>query len=124
LTLETALRQALYRHEFLLHYQPQLDLRTQSVTGMEALIRWDRGGKSMMRPADFIGVAEETRLILPIGEWAIEEACRQGQAWHSEGAAMKIAVNVSARQFQQANVVSMIIGAVDRSCFDQYLLEI
>ena len=124
LTLETALHQALERHEFVLHYQPQLDLRKQAVTGMEALIRWDRGGKNMMRPAEFISVAEETRLILPIGEWAIEEACRQGQAWHSEGAAMKIAVNVSARQFQQPNVVSMIKSAVDRSGFDPRLLEI
>jgi len=124
LTLETALHQALERHEFVLHYQPQLDLRKQAVTGMEALIRWDRGGKNMMRPADFIGVAEETRLILPIGEWAIEEACRQGQAWSSEGTPMKIAVNVSPRQFQQPNVVSMIKGAVDRSGFDPKLLEI
>ena len=124
LTLETALHQALQRHEFVLHYQPQLDLRKQAVTGMEALIRWDRGGKNMLRPAEFISVAEDTRLILPIGEWAIEEACRQGQAWYSEGAQMKIAVNVSARQFQQPNVVSMIKDALDRSGFDPRLLEI
>ena len=124
LTLETALHQALERHEFILHYQPQLDLNKQAITGMEALIRWDRGGKNMMRPAEFIAVAEETRLILPIGEWAIEEACRQGQAWYSEGVEMKMAVNVSARQFQQPNVVSMIKDAVDRSGFDPRLLEI
>ncbi|HUP44857.1 MAG TPA: two-component regulator propeller domain-containing protein, partial [Thermoanaerobaculia bacterium] len=124
LSLETALHQALERHEFVLHYQPQLDLRTQAVTGMEALIRWDRGGKNMLRPAEFIGVAEDTRLILPIGEWAIEEACRQGQAWFNEGAAMKIAVNVSARQFQQPNVVSMIRDAIERSGFDPHFLEI
>ena len=124
LSLETALHQALERHEFVLHYQPQLDLRTQTVTGMEALIRWDRGGKNMLRPAEFIGVAEDTRLILPIGEWAIEEACRQGQAWFNEGAGMRIAVNVSARQFQQPNVVSMIRDAVERSGFDPHFLEI
>jgi diguanylate cyclase (GGDEF)-like protein/PAS domain S-box-containing protein len=124
LTLETALHQALERHEFVLHYQPQLDLRTQTVTGMEALIRWDRGGKNMLRPAEFIGVAEDTRLILPIGEWAIEEACRQGQAWFSEGSGMRIAVNVSACQFQQPNVVSMIRDAVERSGFDPHYLEI
>ncbi|HET7705644.1 MAG TPA: EAL domain-containing protein [Thermoanaerobaculia bacterium] len=124
LSLENALHQALERHEFVLHYQPQLDLRTHSVTGMEALIRWDRGGKNMLRPAEFIGVAEDTRLILPIGEWAIEEACRQGQAWHSEGTGMRIAVNVSARQFQQPNVVSMIRDAVERSGFDPQYLEI
>ncbi len=124
LSLENALHQALERHEFVLHYQPQLDLRTQAVTGMEALIRWDRGGKNMLRPAEFIGVAEDTRLILPIGEWAIEEACRQGQAWNNEGTAMRIAVNVSARQFQQPNVVSMIRDAVERSGFDPQFLEI
>jgi diguanylate cyclase (GGDEF)-like protein/PAS domain S-box-containing protein len=124
LSLETALHQALERHEFVLHYQPQLDLRTQTVTGMEALIRWDRGGKNVLRPADFIGVAEETRLILPIGEWAIEEACRQGQLWHNAGTAMRMAVNVSARQFQQPNVVSMIRDSVERSGFDPHYLEI
>jgi len=124
LSLETALHQALERHEFVLHYQPQLDLRTQAVTGMEALIRWDRGGKTMLRPGEFIAVAEETGLILPIGEWAIEEACRQGQEWHREGNAMRIAVNVSARQFQQPNVVSMIRDAVERSGFDPRCLEI
>lgn len=124
LTLETALRQALDQHEFVLHYQPQLDLRTQSVTGMEALIRWDRGGRSMMRPSEFIGVAEDSRLILPIGEWAIEEACRQGRAWHNAGTGLRMAVNVSARQFQQPNVVSMIRDALERSGFDPNFLEI
>ena len=124
LTLETALHQALERHEFVLHYQPQLDLRTQMVTGMEALIRWDRGGKNMLRPSEFINVAEDTRLILPIGEWAIEEACRQGQAWHTEGTGIRMAVNVSARQFQQPNVVSMIKDALERSQFDPQFLEI
>jgi diguanylate cyclase (GGDEF)-like protein/PAS domain S-box-containing protein len=124
LSLETALHQAIDQHEFVLHYQPQLDLRTQSVTGMEALIRWDRGGKNMMRPAEFIGVAEDTRLILPIGEWAIEEACRQGREWHGEGTGMRIAVNVSPRQFQQPNVVSMIQDAIERSGFDPHFLEI
>ncbi len=124
LSLETALHQALDQHEFVLHYQPQLDLRSHMVTGMEALIRWDRGGKTMLRPAEFIGVAEETRLILPIGEWAIEEACRQGRAWHSEGTGVRMAVNVSARQFQQPNVVSMIHDSLKRSGFDPHYLEI
>ncbi len=124
LTLETALRQGLDQHEFVLHYQPQIDLRSQMVTGMEALIRWDRGGKTILRPAEFIGVAEDTRLILPIGEWAIEEACRQGQTWHSEGTGVRIAVNVSARQFQQPNVVAMIHDALERSGFDPHYLEI
>lgn len=124
LSLEIALRHALDQREFILHYQPQLDLRAETVTGMEALIRWDRGGKNLLRPAEFIGIAEDSRLILPIGEWAIVEACRQGQLWHSEGTGMRIAVNVSARQFQQPNVVSMIEKALDRSGFDPRFLEI
>lgn len=124
LTLETALHQALRRHEFVLHYQPQFDVRKQAVTGMEALIRWDRGGKNMMRPGEFLDVAEESRLILPIGEWALEEACRQGYVWSNEGPPVKIAVNVSPRQFQQPNVVSMIKDAMDRSRFDPRFLEI
>jgi diguanylate cyclase (GGDEF)-like protein/PAS domain S-box-containing protein len=124
IALETALHHALDQQEFVLHYQPQLDLRTQMVTGMEALIRWDRGGSRLLRPSEFIGVAEETRLILPIGEWALEEACRQGRAWHREGTGVRIAVNVSARQFQQPNVVSIIEDALKRSGFDPHFLEI
>ncbi|HEY3052757.1 MAG TPA: EAL domain-containing protein [Thermoanaerobaculia bacterium] len=124
LSLENALYQALEQQEFVLHYQPQLDLRTQKVTGMEALIRWDRAGKNILRPAEFIGVAEETRLILPIGEWVLEAACRQGRAWQSEGSGVRIAVNVSARQFQQPNIVSVISEALERSGFDPHCLEI
>ncbi|MFZ2491475.1 MAG: EAL domain-containing protein [Thermoanaerobaculia bacterium] len=124
LALETALYQAIDQREFVLHYQPQLDLETQTVTGMEALIRWDRHGKTMLRPADFIGVAEDTNLILPIGEWAIEAACRQGQMWHEQGNCVRMAVNVSARQFQQPNIVSIIHGALERSGFDPNYLEI
>jgi len=124
LSLENALYHALEQNEFVLHYQPQVDLRTFKLTGMEALIRWDRPGKNLLRPGDFIGLAEETRLILPIGEWALEAACRQGQAWHAAGSPVKIAVNVSARQFQQPNIVSVIYEALDRSGFDPHSLEI
>ncbi|HSP32914.1 MAG TPA: bifunctional diguanylate cyclase/phosphodiesterase, partial [Thermoanaerobaculia bacterium] len=124
LSLENALYQALEQNEFVLYYQPQVDLRTYKLTGMEALIRWDRPGKTMMRPAEFIGLAEETRLILTIGEWALEAACRQGRAWHDAGTKVKMAVNVSARQFQQPNIVSVIYEALDRSGFDPHSLEI
>jgi diguanylate cyclase (GGDEF)-like protein/PAS domain S-box-containing protein len=124
LSLEMALHQAIDQREFILHYQPQLDLRAETVTGMEALIRWDRGGKNLLRPAEFIGVAEDSRLIVPIGEWAIFEACRQGRLWHGEGTGVRIAVNVSARQFQQPNLVTMIESALKRSGFDPRFLEI
>ena len=124
LTLETGLHQALDQDEFVLHYQPQLDLETQTVTGMEALIRWDRHGKTTLRPADFIAVAEDTQLIIPIGEWVMEAACRQGQRWHEQGTGVRIAVNVSARQFQQPNIVTVIRAALDRTGFDPNYLEI
>ena len=124
LALESSLRQGLDQREFVLHYQPQLDLKAETVTGMEALIRWNRGGANLMRPAEFIGVAEDSRLILPIGEWAIVEACRQGYSWHASGTGVRIAVNVSARQFQQPNLVSMVESALKRSGFDPRFLEI
>lgn len=124
LTLENALRQALERNEFLVHYQPQLDLRTGDVIGVEALVRWDRPGKGIVRPAEFIPVAEETRLILPIGEWVLETACRQARMWHTAGSPLRIAVNFSARQFQQPNLVALIREALERSSLDPHCLEL
>jgi len=124
LSLESALHQALEQQEFVLHYQPQLDIRTQKVIGMEALLRWNRPGKNILRPGEFIGVAEETQLILPIGEWALEAACRQGRVWQNAGSGVKMAVNVSPRQFQQPNLVSFIRETLDRTGLDPHSLEI
>jgi len=124
LSLENALHQALERQEFVLHYQPQLDLRTQKLIGAETLIRWDRPGKGILRPGEFIDVAEESQLIVPIGDWVLETACRQARVWHSTESALKIAVNVSARQFQQPNVVSVIREALDRSGLDPHFHEV
>ena len=124
LSLESALHQALEQKEFLLYYQPQLDIRTQKVIGTEALLRWNRPGKNILRPGEFIGVAEETQLILPIGEWALETACRQGRVWQSAGSGAKMAVNVSPRQFQQPKLVSFIKETLDRTGFDPHGLEI
>ncbi|PYQ52046.1 MAG: hypothetical protein DMF59_06080 [Acidobacteria bacterium] len=124
LSLESALHQALEQQEFVLHYQPQIDIRSQKLIGMEALLRWNRPGKSLLRPAEFIGVAEETQLILPIGEWALEAACKQGHAWHKSGSSMKMAVNVSPRQFQQPNFVSLIRNTLERTNLDPHSLEI
>ncbi len=124
LSLENALHQALERQEFLVHYQPQLDLRTQELVGVEALMRWDRPGKGVVRPAEFIPIAEETRLILPIGEWVLETACRQAHLWHDAGSPLRIAVNFSARQFQQPNLVALIREALERSSLDPRSLEV
>ena len=102
LTLETALRLALEREEFLLHYQPQLDIRTGRIVGMEALIRWQHPAWGLLSPDKFIPVAEESGLIEPLGEWILLSACRQARAWQLAGLpALKIAVNISARQLQR-----------------------
>jgi diguanylate cyclase (GGDEF)-like protein/PAS domain S-box-containing protein len=111
LSLEEELRRALEHEEFVLHYQPQVDLETGSITGTEALIRWRHPEQVLIQPAGFIALAEFTGLIIPIGEWVLYEACRQLKAWQNAGLPpMRVAVNVSARQFYQRD----FIGVVDR----------
>src|SRR3989344_5709599 len=101
LQLETALRHALERNELLLHYQPQVNLRTGKIIGAEALLRWQHPEMGLIPPLDFIPLAEETGLIIPIGEWVLRTACRQAQAWRDAGFRdLQIAVNLSGRQFQ------------------------
>ncbi len=107
--LETALRRALERTEFLLAYQPQIDLLTGRIVGVEALLRWRRGEKVVVPPSDFISILEETGLIVSIGEWVLRTASAQVKAWHDEGfTGLRVAVNLSARQFQHASLVDTI----------------
>jgi diguanylate cyclase (GGDEF)-like protein/PAS domain S-box-containing protein len=95
--LESDLRHALERREFVLHYQPKVNLRTQAITGVEALIRWRHPKRRLIHPSRFISIAEETGVIVPIGNWVLREACRQARAWQFEGVApMSVAVNISA----------------------------
>lgn len=109
LRLEGDLRNALERGEFLLHYQPQLDLRTGKVVGMEALIRWQHPELGMVSPARFIGLAEEIGLIGPIGEWVLRTACMQHRRWQLAGLpALRVAVNLSARQFADRGLAQSI----------------
>ena len=125
LSLENALRWALERGEFELHYQPQFDVVTRRITGMEALIRWNRPGIGLTSPATFIPIAEETRLIVPIGEWVLREACRQAKVWQqSRFPGMRIAVNLSPRQFQHSDLRRMIVSALDGSGLDAHSLEV
>lgn len=99
-SMEFSLHQAIARKEFALHYQPKIDLRTGNWTGVEALLRWNRPGIDGILPALFIPSLEESNLIVPLGEWVIEEACRQMQEWHDQGLpSVRVAVNVSAKQF-------------------------
>ncbi len=109
LELETGLRYALERQEFELHYQPQVDLSSGQITGFEALLRWQRPGHGSVSPLQFIPLAEETGLIIPIGEWVLRVACAQARAWQDMGfGPLSVAVNLSARQFEQANLAKTI----------------
>ena len=107
LALEGDLRYALGRNEFVLHYQPKIDLKTGLITGMEALIRWQHPERGMLLPAAFVPIAEECGLILPIGQWVLLEACRQSRAWSDSGlGVMPVSVNVSAVEFQGKDFLS------------------
>ncbi len=125
LALETSLRRALERNEFLLHYQPKLDLRTGEITGVEALLRWQHPELGMVSPAQFIPLAEETGLIVPIGRWVMQTACAQSQAWQSpDRAPLCMAVNLSARQFTDDDLLGDIAGALSASGLAPHLLEL
>jgi diguanylate cyclase (GGDEF)-like protein len=111
--LEADLRCALGRNEFLLHYQPKIDLQTGQVTGMEALIRWQHPERGILLPASFVPIAEECGLILHIGQWVLVEACRQAREWNDLGlGVVPISVNVSAVEFQSKDFLSGVRAAL------------
>jgi len=125
LMLQNRLHQALYRAELLLHYQPQLDADSGKVTGVEALLRWHNPELGDVPPARFIPVAEDCGLIVPIGAWVIEQACRQAQAWRQAGLPdLTMSVNLSALQFRRAGLIETVAGALARSGLPPYLLEL
>ncbi|MBU2570751.1 MAG: EAL domain-containing protein [Gammaproteobacteria bacterium] len=125
LMLETNLRRALEREEFRLYYQPQIDVQTGVVTGVEALIRWQSPELGLVSPGEFIPLLEETGLIVPVGEWVIETACRQMKEWLDAGyAAMTMAVNLSARQFHQVDLVEKIAQILQELSLPPELLEL
>ncbi|MGF1642478.1 MAG: putative bifunctional diguanylate cyclase/phosphodiesterase [Thiotrichales bacterium] len=109
MALEKHLRRALERGELALHYQPQRDVKTGKVSGAEALLRWTNAELGSVSPADFVPLAEETGLILPIGDWVLRTACAQAKAWHDAGLPLpRVAVNVSVRQFAQAGFAERV----------------
>ncbi|MFA7242283.1 MAG: EAL domain-containing protein [Sulfuricellaceae bacterium] len=125
LTLENSLRRALERSEFELYYQPQRDIATGQVVGAEALIRWRHPEMGLVLPDRFIPIAEETGMILPIGEWVMRTACAQNKAWQDAGfPLMHIAVNLSGRQFKQKNLVGVIKGILAETGLDAEYLEL
>jgi diguanylate cyclase (GGDEF)-like protein/PAS domain S-box-containing protein len=124
LALENDLRQALARQELLLHYQPQVSLVSGVVTGVEALLRWRHPVHGMISPAKFIPLAEETGLILPIGEWVLRQACAQARAWADAGWPLRMAVNLSARQFRQPGLDGLIRGILAETGLDPGRLDV
>ncbi len=124
--LEADLAGALGRGEFVLHYQPQVSLATGAITGVEALVRWMRPGHGIVPPDDFIPVAEETGLIVALGGWILEEACRQAAEWNREpGApALNMAVNLSALQLDDRELPALVAAVLDRTGLDPALLNL
>jgi diguanylate cyclase (GGDEF)-like protein/PAS domain S-box-containing protein len=125
LKLENSLRHALERGEFRLHYQPKACLHTGRVTGVEALLRWQRPEHGLVPPADFVPLLEDTGLIVPVGEWVIAEACRQIAAWRASGREpVSIAINISARQFAARNLGEIVTRVLDQHGADPRYIEL
>ena len=123
--LETDLRQALERNEFVLHYQPQINLDSGEISGVEALVRWRSAERGIVGPGRFIPIAEETGLIVPIGKWVIGEACRQARAWQDAGLPpFTVAVNLSAMQYRRSDLVDTVINALVLADLDSRWLEL
>jgi EAL domain-containing protein (putative c-di-GMP-specific phosphodiesterase class I) len=125
LLLQNRLHQALYRGEFHLCYQPQVEIGSDRVIGVEALLRWRNPELGEIVPARFIPVAEDCGMIVPIGAWVMEEACRQAQSWRQTGwPDLTISVNLSALQFRRAGLIETVAGALERSGLPPHLLEL
>jgi len=125
LSLEGALRRALERGEFVLHYQPQFDLVRNEIVGAEALIRWRHPDLGLLGPMEFIPLAEENGLIIPIGEWALRAACAQNRAWQLAGLpSLRMSVNLSVRQFYQKDLVDTVSRILEQTGLDSRYLEL
>jgi diguanylate cyclase (GGDEF)-like protein len=125
LELEGALRRALVRGEFRVHYQPVVDFGRSEVIGFEALVRWDHPEHGLVAPDEFLGIAEETGLIVPIGAWVLQEACAQAARWAAESPdekSLTVAVNLSARQLADPDLIAIVDGAISTTSLDPSLL--
>jgi EAL domain-containing protein (putative c-di-GMP-specific phosphodiesterase class I) len=124
-TLESALRRAIERNELLLYYQPQVEISSGKIIGVEALIRWHHPEKGLLTPGQFIPVADEMGLLTQIGEWVLHTACQQGRAWMDKGfPPLRVAVNLSAYQIIRSDVLNTVTEALAESGFDPFYLEL
>ena len=125
MTLESALRRAVLQKDFMLHYQPEVDLETGEIIAVEALVRWSTGDSGVVMPGDFIPLAEETGLISEIGEWVLHEACRQNREWQDRGlATRRMAVNLSARQFTDKGFLDSVTRVLKDTGLDPCWFEL
>ena len=118
------LRQALEQEQFQLHYQSKLNLETHSVTGVEALLRWNSPRLGLVKPDDFIPFLEDSGLIVPVGAWVLRTACTQAAAWARQGITLNVAVNLSARQFRDQHLIHSIETILQETGFPAELLEL
>jgi len=124
LEMDSSLRYALERGELLLHYQPQVDVHSLRIVGAEALLRWQHPERGLIPPSEFIPLAEESGVIIPISEWVLENACRQGRAWQDEGLPVSVGINLSACHFQEPNLFQTISDILGRTGFQPSLLDL
>jgi EAL domain-containing protein (putative c-di-GMP-specific phosphodiesterase class I) len=123
--MENNLRLALKRKEFLLHYQPQIDLTTGRINGLEALVRWKQPGLDLVYPNDFIHLMEETGLIVELGQWVLRSACAQNRAWQDAGLMPgRVSVNLSARQFHEHDIVGTVRKVLEETRLQPEYLEL
>jgi diguanylate cyclase (GGDEF)-like protein/PAS domain S-box-containing protein len=124
-SLEGQLRYALERHELVLHYQPKINLRTGAITSVEALVRWQHPQRGLLLPGQFLTIAEDTGLIVPIGQWVLSEACRQMREWLDAGVlAVPVAVNISSLEFRGDHFLDGVRAALSKSHLDPRYLEL
>lgn len=125
LEMENSLQHALERNELRVHYQPFIDLKTHEITGMEALLRWEHPTRGLLQPFEFLPLAEETGLIVPIGEWVLRTACRQNKDWQNMGFwPLRVAVNLSYLQLRDVNLVQLIANTLEETGLDPSYLEL
>ena len=124
LTMESKLRHAIENNEFVLFYQPQVDVQTGKIVGTEELIRWQRQDMTLILPDRFIPLAEANGLIEPMGEWILKEALRQAKVWHDQGHKLIMAINLSARQFKQKNFEQMLLNLIEESKLEPRYIEL